>query len=520
MAGSQESEINELKSLGFNVEWQVTDNLDLALDAHDSRAKIRPDNPFGTGRSLGASAWILGTTTIDFDRAFPILSVELAPGIAQVGPEHMVATGSTFWNNFNHAEIQQWQASGSFRFADYQALDFGVAYTDVHNRTATASTPINSWGGAYRPDGTSSTADEYDDSIWTVDHMGNYFRQFPGHDHPDFSDRFMVFDFDRLHQRVIAVTQRPEWYRAPDHFTTDRRINETSRSAWLQWRNTFDWAVPVNVATGVRYESTEIVSPALVLPPSGHVVWESLNEMEFTLGTDAVSTSSSGKYNYWLPSLDIRADLRENLVLRGSYGKSIGRAAWSSLYGGLAVNTRVQVQGGSGSRGNPGLLPLESKNFDLSLEWYYGEGSYISAGYFRKNIRNFISTSNVFETPYDVRTPVGGEFWEEALSFPTSPASVIISSSITVMIPASITPGKMPAASKPARLPHARVTPLLFMKSVAPPTSARTNLMDLKSTPSICLATVALGSPPITPKWIQVWSMMIPKPANNRPWWV
>jgi TonB-dependent receptor len=45
-------------------------------------------------------------------------------------------------------------------------------------------------------------------------------------------------------------------------------------------------------------------------------------------------------------------------------------------------------------------LPFESTNLDLSLEYYYGEGSYASVGYFKKNVDNFIQTQ-ITETTID-----------------------------------------------------------------------------------------------------------------------
>jgi len=134
------------------------------------------------------------------------------------------------------------------------------------------------------------------------------------------------------------------------------------------------------------------------------------------MGTEPVIESASGKYDYWLPNLDIRAELSANLIARTSYGKSIGRVGWSNLQGGIVLNNALRAQEGEGFLGNPGLLPLESKNFDLALEWYYGDGSYVSLGYFRKNITNFISNSIVRASPYDVRTPVGGTYWNNAIN--------------------------------------------------------------------------------------------------------
>jgi len=417
-ASEQSDTRSELKSLGFNAQWQVSDNLDLRLDYHDSRAESRPDSPFGSNRRIGAAmAFVRSDTTIDFTSELPIFTVKLAPGLDRVGPEHMRATNSSFVNNFSHSEVQQWQASGTFRFAGYQAVDFGAAHTDVYNRTGQASMNVASSTGAWWPDGSVSAPDDYDDDIWYADHMGKYFRKFSGHDDPHFTDTFMVADFDRLHQRVIAITGRPDWYTAPSTFTSDRRTFETSRSAWLQWRNTFDWAIPVNVAAGIRHEKTEVTSPALVRPPVSNVLWHGANELRLLLDGDFVETRGTGEYNYWLPNLDIRADLRDHLVLRGSAGKSIGRPAWGSLLGGLSnvMNFSAQTRPRA-TRGNPGLLPLEAKNFDLSLEWYYAEGSYAAIGYFRKNISNFSSNTTIQEQPYQVHTPVGGAFWNEAIN--------------------------------------------------------------------------------------------------------
>jgi len=409
---------SELKSLGFNAEWRVNDALDLKLDYHDSRAETRPDHPFGSGRRLGAAmAFVRGDTTIDFSNDLPIFHVDLAPGITELGPYQMRATNANFRNDFSHSEVQQWQAHGTFRFAGYQALDFGAAYTDVYNRTANASINTASSTGAWWPDGSVSTPDDYDDDIWVADDMRNYFTKFKGLDDPQFSGRFMVGDFERLHQRVMEITGRPDWYTGPSTYTTDRRTFETSTSGWLQWRNTFDWTIPVNVSAGIRYEKTEVISPAQVRPPAGNVSWYGANEMRLVLEGDFVETLGTGEYDYWLPNLDIRADLRDNLVLRGSAGKSIGRAGWGSLLGGLSNVTNFSAQTGPrATRGNPGLLPLEAKNFDLSLEWYYTEGSYAALGYFRKNIRNFSSNTTIQEQPYPVRTPVGGAFWNEAIT--------------------------------------------------------------------------------------------------------
>src|SRR3546814_12634562 len=82
--------------------------------------------------------------------------------------------------------------------------------------------------------------------------------------------------------------------------------------------------------------------------------------------------------------------MADSQVLRGSYGHSIGRTQWNHIQGGQTIDLFAGYEGGTGSQGDHGLKPLESKNFDPSFEWYYGEASYVSVGYFRKDIDDYI----------------------------------------------------------------------------------------------------------------------------------
>lgn len=103
-------------------------------------------------------------------------------------------------------------------------------------------------------------------------------------------------------------------------------------------------------------------------------------------------------------------------MLRGSYGETIGRPGWGDIQGGQTLNQIGRIEGGSGQEGNPGLKPLLSHNIDLSLEWYYGEESYASVGFFRKNIDNYVGVTTRNDTSLGLHTPVGGAYWNQALA--------------------------------------------------------------------------------------------------------
>ncbi|PBS11842.1 TonB-dependent receptor [Lysobacteraceae bacterium NML93-0792] len=407
MAGAQFATKNENRSVGFNVEWAATDSLDFEFDFHRSSAESGADSPYGSNNVIGTAAFARGVTNVDFSGDFPVLSVMLPPGQTSVSPSEMMVTGSSFRNSYMKSEVDQGQVRGTFRFADYSQLDFGVAYTEVNNRTAYNFTQRDDWGGF------GGGAADYADDLWIPGDISQYFDQFSGSGNA--FGQFYLFDFDRLRAAAIAARGGDEAaYLPPDNFTTDRRTTEKSKSAYVQWSNTWDLSMPLSVAAGVRYEETDITSSALV-PIATGLVWTGANEFSVQFG-DPDFTTLRGKYEYWLPSLDTSLKITEDMVLRASYGHSIGRPQWNHIQGGQTLDSFAGYEGGTGSQGDPGLKPLESKNLDLSFEWYYGEGSYVSVGWFRKDIDNYIGTSVIETSPFDLTTPVGGAYFNEAVA--------------------------------------------------------------------------------------------------------
>jgi TonB-dependent receptor len=408
MGGMSLATKNENKSLGFNVEWAVSDKLKFGLDAHNSTAESSPDSPFGSAGVLGVAGFVRGTTTVDFTGDFPIVNVVLPEDQTEVEPSDAVVTGSVFQSSFNKSEIKQIQASGSFEFDDSSGLDFGIGKTDVENRTAAAVNQQNNWGGLGSPA-------SYDDDIWFGDDMGGYFDLMSGHNDSRFTDHFLVFDFNRLRERAGEVFGDDAMFRAPEAFTSDLRSTEKSKNAYVQYRKTFESKMPLHLAAGVRYEETDVFSESLVR--IGQTIgWDSANEFNIRFATEQGFDSGTGKYDYVLPNLDLKLDVRDNLVVRASYSETIGRPGWQDIQGGAMLDGQLRFDGGTGSSGDPSLKPLESKNYDLSVEWYYGTASYLSVGYFKKDISNFISRVITEETPFNMNTPAGGAYWNEAIS--------------------------------------------------------------------------------------------------------
>jgi TonB-dependent receptor len=400
--GAKFGQKNELDSMGLNLEWIVRDGLGFALDVHSSSSEIGADSPYGTNAVLSGVGYQRGTTSVDFSQDFPVVSIEVPNG--QLDPSVMLTGGASFRNSYMKSEVDQIDLSGYFDLNDRMSLDFGVTSTEVNNRSAYALVQYDNWGGIGSPD-------QYPDDIWNLRDIRSAFTGIPGHGNPNLFNQMFVWDFDAM--IPIAEAARGQSLRASDDFATDRRTQEDTMSAYLQYHWNFDiGSMNSNLRAGVRYEETEVTSSALV-PIATSVRWVGTNEYSVQFGAPDFTTLE-GKYDYWLPNLDFNIEVAEDMIVRASYSKTLGRPGWDQIQGGQSIAGLIRIDGGSGNQGDPGLLPLESSNYDVSFEWYYGEGSYFSVGYFYKDVTNYIGTTVIEDTPFNLPHPAQGAWFAEA----------------------------------------------------------------------------------------------------------
>ena len=102
---------------------------------------------------------------------------------------------------------------------------------------------------------------------------------------------------------------------------------------------------------------------------------------------DFQQQTNSGDYSKSFPSVHFAYDITPNLKARASWSTSYGRPTLQQLLPGATANDTAQTV----TIGNPELLPQESENIDLKLEYYFKGNGMFSAGVFRKKITDFIS---------------------------------------------------------------------------------------------------------------------------------
>ncbi|MAW23099.1 MAG: TonB-dependent receptor [Cellvibrionales bacterium TMED47] len=430
--------VDENKSAGFNLEWLVNDNLTLNLDYHDSTGEARPNSKHGSSGSVAVAALNRITTTGYFtENGLPVLEVQLGERNSynqitredEIDIQDMQVSGSSFGSFNNLMEVQQLQFDGEYVFDQGHSIDFGIGRVEVTNRGQTKGISRDKWSGVGDP---GDIAD-----LLTVESIAGVYDTLEGSGDPRQVTEFFTWDFQTLidtSERLLQGGTHGDvdgdsgpcltGFCPSYNFDLDEVTTETSDSIYLQthWVGYLSDS-PVNLFFGVRYEHTEVHSEALV-PMPDRIEW-SIFDDKFTLidkrdpETGNVVNDFSerdGSYSMFLPSLDFDMEIMDDVILRASYSLTVTRPAYNDLKGALLIDY-VGKESGGGRRGNPQLLPMEAKNLDLSLEWYYDDASYISAGYWEKQVDNFIISRTFRNQPLfpDLYSPYNGELYLNAV---------------------------------------------------------------------------------------------------------
>ncbi|MDG1750846.1 MAG: TonB-dependent receptor [Thalassotalea sp.] len=420
MGGADYSVKDETKSLGLNIEWQVNDSLAMRLDHHDSSAQSDPNSPLGSSNLIGMAAFVRTASATDYSGDIPMLSVT---GGNSVQASDMIVTGSVFTNAKNRADVEQTQLHGNYVFEEAGSIDFGIALTSSENRRRVKNVQRNNWGGE-------GTAGSFDESLFPRESIHDQFDNLSGGNFDGFNgdveilENYFAFDFNGVRERAVDVLSVQaaalgdcgnSFCPSSDYASeTDQYTKEEMQSVYFQYN--YDGEIgdmPFDVHVGIRYEETDVTSSSAVPGFTAEPRWEGTSEVSLLSSGAIVYGTQEASYDHTLPSINFNLEVTDDIILRAAFSETIGRPQYTSMIGGTKLNAGSRVGGGTGSTGNAGLLPLESKNFDLSAEWYYEEGSYVSLGYFTKDVKNDILTTTI-NTTTDIVNPADGPYVAEA----------------------------------------------------------------------------------------------------------
>lgn len=142
---------------------------------------------------------------------------------------------------------------------------------------------------------------------------------------------------------------------------------------------------------------------AASLPFDGNVGLRVIRTQEAVSGFQSVPSSGAlapihidSTYTDYLPSANLRYELRQGLYLRGAASKTLTRPDFNQISPSLTLNP-VQL---IGSAGNPDLKPVRADNLDLALEKYISATTSVYLTGFWKKVDGFVTTMSNPET-YD-----------------------------------------------------------------------------------------------------------------------
>lgn len=382
----------EQDSQGLNFEWYVTDNFSVELDYHDSTVSI--DNGLDEGTNA-ASLLILGPNNI-VDKTYdftgggvPVFSMRWPNRAEEANPADFDPLFAQFGRGIGESQVEQFQFHSEWINPNDHFLTnvkFGLAQTEQ------TFAGRSGFSGNQGPNGYNGNQAIFPDDMFVRQDGSGFLDQFA---RGDGEQTNYYYDFNLGEALSRIATFFPDF--TTDPFNENGQISESSLTETTQsiyatssmYFEPFNKALDVNL--GIRYEETEVESDNLQRAED-FLVWSNPTEwqLRFRAGQDNF-VSGEGEHDVLLPSIDLKLEIQEDMFARMSWGKSITRSGIGSLIAGRGLSPNPKPGSRTGSAGNPNLQPFESNNFDLTWEWYFDDASYVALGYYRKDVKNFIT---------------------------------------------------------------------------------------------------------------------------------
>ncbi|MFC5439677.1 TonB-dependent receptor [Rhodanobacter ginsenosidimutans] len=368
--------------LSLGGSWNVTNNLTLTTDLQYTKATTKETNVI---LDMGTRTPYLFQ---DISGRTPTLQV---PAGYTTNPANN--TYSWLLDNKDRSTGNEfaWRADAEYTLGGdfFRSIKAGVRTTN--RRAVTDSTNYSHFVTLGQP------LSDYPDSTWVTTSYGNFFRgesnTFGSILSPnpaelaDYPDSLPTYGINSLLQ-----------------YTPSGRNNQGEKTYAAYGVLRFGWDmgnIPVDGNVGMRAVQTKVDSSGFRNEPgnSGRLL----------------PLDVSQSYNSYLPSLNLSVHLTPDLQWRLAASKAISRPNFSDMNPNLSLNVadaNSATPSYTGAAGNPNLKPMTAKQYDTSLEWYYGRGSLLYGDLFYKNVSGFIANT-VFNESYDshayqVSRPVNG----------------------------------------------------------------------------------------------------------------
>jgi TonB-dependent receptor len=183
----------------------------------------------------------------------------------------------------------------------------------------------------------------------------------------------------------LAALQRAGSYNPDSYIVPTNRydITETVNSAYASLKLQRG---KLQAVAGLRLEDVDLDVKGFVTPAAN---------------TFVASSTNSG-YSDFYPSLNLKYDLTDSVVLRAAAQRGIARPSFGVVRTGASISdVNLTITGG-----NPDVKPERTTGGDVSVEWYLAEGALASVGAFYRSVDDVLYDSTKLVT--DERFNLGG----------------------------------------------------------------------------------------------------------------
>lgn len=391
---SRDPRRNTTYQIGLNTKWMVNDEFTLVFDMATSKSENanNGDNKYVVARSGVESARV----KFDTGNEVPdiILSEELTPD-GVYGAWYTNTDGTGIEDATNRIAFDgTWEREGIL-----SKLMFGVGYDSQEKQRTTHKSRNPSIFAGENLDKVNASDDKlvnfYGHDWWqlpaSVIQNGNV-SHFMGNSNANIPSNWAAIDLDGLYEYLNELDPAAADLLNTDIYLAESfTIKEAIINAYLEANITdsvFDMPYLINL--GLRYAQTQVTS-------SGYS--QNIHKLKFDENGQPLDDSwkavqpVSEDYTYgnWLPSVNIKLSITDEVIFRTSWSQVISRPSLLELSPYTSINLTPNDQGvRSISMSVPDLDPYSADQFDTALEWYYSEEGTLAFATFYKDVTSFI----------------------------------------------------------------------------------------------------------------------------------
>lgn len=146
----------------------------------------------------------------------------------------------------------------------------------------------------------------------------------------------------------------------------------------------------LDVLFGARVEATDLKAQGPKLQASKVPTGVDPNSLAGMMAKYSRTTAHSGYTSDPFKYLHLTYHATRDWQMRASYTEAIGRPNFASVFPSLSINDTTRVV----TANNTELRPQQSKNYDVSAEYYMQPAGMVTVAWFKRDVLDYISTSS------------------------------------------------------------------------------------------------------------------------------